>query len=97
MEFFIYVLNPLLFPLFLALTVTLVATNLLIALLIGGGLALVAAVPSLRTAGTTYLTNNLTMLAAILQEARGKKQLVWTKIDETRVSSEVAETAVIPS
>ena len=97
MEFFIYVINPLLFPLFLALTVTLVATSLLVAILVGVGLVVVAAVSSLRTAATTYLTNNLTMLAAILQEARGKKQLVWTKIDETRVNSEVAETPVIRS
>lgn len=97
MEFFIYVINPLLFPLFLVLTVTLMATNLLLALLIAGALAVVAAVPGLRTAFTTYLTNNLTMLAAIIQEARGNKQLVWTKIDETRVSPETAEPPVIPS
>jgi len=77
--------------------VTLMATNLLLALLIAGALAVVAAVPGLRTAFTTYLTNNLTMLAAIIQEARGNKQLVWTKIDETRVSPETAEPPVIPS
>ena len=75
-------------PLFLVLTVTVMATNLLLALLIAAGLAVVAAVPGLRTAFTTYLTNNLTMLAAIMQEARGNKQLVWTKIEETRVSTE---------
>src|SRR2546427_653484 len=90
-------INPHLFPLCLALTVTIVATSLLVAILVGVGLVVVSAVSSLRTAATTYLTNNLTMLAAILQEARGKKQLVWTKIDETRVNSEVAETPVIRS
>ena len=88
MEFFIYVINPLLFPVFLGLTIAVMATNLLITILIAAGLAVVAVVPSLRTAGTTYLTNNLTMLAAIAEEARGHKQLVWTKIDETRINSD---------
>jgi hypothetical protein len=47
-------------------------------------LVIVIAIPSLRQAGMTYASNNLTMLAAILQEARGAKQLQWTKIEETR-------------
>jgi poly-beta-1,6-N-acetyl-D-glucosamine synthase len=95
MEFFIYAINPLLFPVFLALTVTVAVTNLFLAILLAIGLAAVVAVPSLRTAATTYLTNNLTMLKAIFQEAKGDKHLVWTKIEENRVSSEPAGTPMI--
>jgi hypothetical protein len=52
-------------------------------------LALVSAVvivviPSLRSTAVTYVTNNLIMLAALLQEARGNKQLTWDKIEENR-------------
>jgi poly-beta-1,6-N-acetyl-D-glucosamine synthase len=84
MEFFIYAINPLIFPVFIILTGLVVITNLIIAALIAIGIVVVAAVPSLRTAASTYVSNNITMLAAIIQEARGNKQLVWTKIEENR-------------
>jgi hypothetical protein len=35
--------------------------------------------------GATYLANNLIMLAALYQEARGNKQLTWEKIEENRL------------
>jgi len=84
MEFFLYIINPVLFVPFLVLTTILIieAPLLLLLSIIGSGI--VIAVPSLREAGMTYVTNNLTMLAAILQEARGAKQLQWSKIEETR-------------
>jgi len=84
MEFFIYAINPIIFPIFIFLTGWVMITNLLVAALIAIGTLIVAAVPSLRTSASTYLSNNITMLAAIIQETRGNKQLVWTKIEENR-------------
>ncbi len=84
MEFFLYIVNPLFFPILVVLTGLVVITIPLVAYLIALGIVVVVAVPSLRTTASTYLSNNITMLAAIIQEARGNKQLVWTKIDENR-------------
>lgn len=84
MEFFIYAINPILFPVFIVLTGWVMITNLLIAALIAIGAVIVAAMPGLRVAASAYLANNVTMLAAIIQEVRGNKQLVWTKIEENR-------------
>jgi biofilm PGA synthesis N-glycosyltransferase PgaC len=97
MEFFIYVINPIIFPIFLLLTGWVMITNLIITGIVTVGLLIVAVVPSLRTALTTHVTNNLIMLTALFQEARGEKHLVWTKIDETRVSDEQTETPLIQS
>ena len=85
MEFFLYAINPVLFVPFIALTVwavALVPTILFLALI--GGLVVIL-VPSLRSMAVTYATNNLIMLAAWLQEARGNKQLTWEKIEENRL------------
>jgi len=84
MEFFLYLLNPLLFVPFLAMTAIVFIEAPIVLFLSIVGLVIVIAIPSLRQAGMTYVSNNLTMLAAILQEARGAKQLQWTKIEETR-------------
>jgi hypothetical protein len=35
------------------------------------------------------------MLAAIIQEARGNKQLVWTKIEENRRAKETIDAPMI--
>ena len=95
MEFFIYAINPIIFPTFIILTGWVMLTNLLIAALIGIGAVVVAVVPGLRTAASTYLSNNITMLASIIQEARGNKQLVWTKIEENRRSQQTIDAPVI--
>jgi cellulose synthase/poly-beta-1,6-N-acetylglucosamine synthase-like glycosyltransferase len=95
MEFFIYAINPIIFPLFIFLTVWIVISDLLIAALVAIGILIVAAVPSLRTSASTYLSNNITMLAAIIQEARGNKQLVWTKIEENRRGKETIDAPMI--
>jgi hypothetical protein len=95
MEFFIYAINPILFPVFLILTGWVAITNLLIAVLIGVGAVIAFAVPNLRTAASTYLSNNVTMLAALIQEARGNKQLVWTKIEENRRSQQTIDAPMI--
>ena len=84
MEFFIYVINPLLFLPLLVLTGIVMATIPIFAYFVTAVIIVTIAVPSLRTTATTYVSNNLTMVAAIIQEARGNKQLVWTKIDENR-------------
>ncbi len=84
MEFFLYIVNPILFVPFVAIAVLFLASNLLILLLAGAGVVLVVSIRSLRNAAATYVSNNLTMLAAILQEIRGQKQLTWTKIQDTR-------------
>ena len=84
MEFFLYLLNPLLFVPFLALTVIVFIEAQIVLFLSIVGLVIAIVTPSLRHAGMTYVSNNLTMLAAVLQEARGAKQLQWTKIEETR-------------
>jgi len=68
----------------------------LVAALVAIGTVIVAAVPSLRTAASTYLSNNITMLAAIIQESRGNKQLVWTKIDANRRGQQALDAPMIP-
>jgi len=84
MEFFIYAINPTLFLPLLILTGVVIATIPIIAYFVTAAIVVTLAIPSLRTTATTYVSNNLTMVAAIIQEARGNKQLVWTKIDENR-------------
>jgi len=84
MEFFIYVINPLLFLPLLVLTGVVMATIPIFAYLVTAVIIVTMAIPGLRTTATTYVSNNLTMVAAIIQEARGNKQLIWTKIDENR-------------
>ena len=96
MEFFIYAINPIIFPIFIILTGWVMITNLLVAALVAIGTVIVAAVPSLRTAASTYLSNNITMLAAIIQESRGNKQLVWTKIDANRRGEQALDAPMIP-
>lgn len=83
-EFFIYVISPLLFLPLLVLTGVVMATIPIVAYLLAAVIIVTMALPSLRTTATTYVSNNLTMVAAIVQEARGNKQLVWTKIEENR-------------
>src|SRR5690348_2977285 len=95
MEFFIYAINPIIFPIFIILTGWVMITNLFVAALIGIGALVVAVVPGLRTAASTYLSNNITMLAALIQEARGNKQLVWTKIEENRRSQQTIDPPMI--
>jgi hypothetical protein len=85
MEFFLYAVNPILFVPFAALTIWVVAIFPLVLYLVLAGLAVIVLVPSLRQMGATYLANNLIMLAALYQEARGNKQLTWEKIEENRL------------
>ncbi len=92
-EFFLYAVNPVLFGPFLAFTILALVDLPLLLLAILPGLAVVLLVPNLRRACITYFTNNLTMMGAIFQEARGVKQLQWTKIEETR---QPARTTHIP-
>ncbi len=84
MEFFLYLVNPIILVPFLILSVAALIENPVVGATAILGLGLIAVTPSLRQMATTYLTNNLTMLAAIFQESRGAKQLQWTKITETR-------------
>lgn len=95
MEFFIYAINPTIFPVLIVLTGWVMITNVVVAALIAIGSVIVAAVPSLRTSASTYLSNNVTMLAAIIQEARGNKQLVWTKIEENRRGKQTIDPPMI--
>jgi len=85
MEFFLYAVNPILFVPFATLTVWVVAIFPLVLYLSLAGLAVILLVPNLRRMGATYLANNLIMLAALYQEARGNKQLTWEKIEENRL------------
>jgi len=85
MEFFLYAINPILFVPFFILTIWVVTIFPFVLYLALAGLALVIGVPSLRQMGATYLTNNVIMLAALYQEARGNKQLTWEKIEENRL------------
>ncbi len=87
MEFFLYVVNPILFVPFVASFALLLASSLPLLLAASAGAVAVVLIRSLRNAAATYFSNNLTMLAAILQEARGQRQLVWTKIGDTRTSA----------
>jgi biofilm PGA synthesis N-glycosyltransferase PgaC len=84
MEFFLYLVNPILFVPFVIVASMFLASSLSLLLVTGAGVVVVVFIPFLRNAAATYLSNNLTMLAAVLQEIRGQKQLTWTKIQETR-------------
>jgi len=84
MEIFLYVINPLLFPVFLATTLFLAIISLPFAVFIGIATILAFLIPPLSKAALTHITNNLTMLMALVKEAKGEKQLVWTKIEENR-------------
>lgn len=88
-EFFLYAINPLIFPVFLALTGLAAIAFPIVAYLVVAGIVIVLAIPGLRTTAETYLSNNLTMIAALVQEARGNKQLVWTKIEENREKTSI--------
>jgi poly-beta-1,6-N-acetyl-D-glucosamine synthase len=84
-EFFLYAINPILFIPFIALTIwAIVLVPLVLYLAIASGVV-IAVIPSLRSTAVTYVTNNLIMLAALFQEARGNKQLTWDKIAENRL------------
>ena len=83
-EFFLYVVNPLLFVPFLVLTLWLSTSTLILGTALAGALVLALLLSATRTIVSAYFANNLTMLAAIFQELRGEKQLKWTKIDENR-------------
>ena len=96
MEFFLYVINPLLFLPFAVLTAFVLVDVPLLALASLLGLGVVTLSRSLRQSAITYLTSNLTMIGAVLQEARGFKQLQWTKIDETRQQREPGVRRQVP-
>lgn len=86
MEFFLYVINPILFLPFVFLTVWLVTSILVFGVVLIVALVLALVIPATRTVVSAYLSNNVIMLAAEFQELRGEKQLKWTKIDENRPS-----------
>jgi cellulose synthase/poly-beta-1,6-N-acetylglucosamine synthase-like glycosyltransferase len=85
MEFFLYIVNPILFVPFVIVASMFLASSLSLLLVTAVGAVVVVLTPFLRSLAATYLSNNLTMLAAVLQELRGQKQLMWTKIQETRL------------
>lgn len=85
MEFFLYIVNPILFLPFAALTIWVVAIFPLVLFLALAGIVVIVLLPSLRQTGATYLGNNMIMLAALYQEAKGNKQLTWEKIGENRL------------
>jgi poly-beta-1,6-N-acetyl-D-glucosamine synthase len=93
MEIFLYIINPLLFPVFIATTLFLAMISLPFAIFVGIAVMVAFLIPALSKAALTHITNNLTMLAALVKEARGEKQLVWTKIEENRTKP-VAEIPV---
>jgi poly-beta-1,6-N-acetyl-D-glucosamine synthase len=84
-EFFLYVVNPVLFVPLIVLTLSVSFLVPILGYLVAGGIVLILSVPSLRRTMVTYLTNNLTMLTAIFREALGDKQLKWTKVEENRL------------
>jgi cellulose synthase/poly-beta-1,6-N-acetylglucosamine synthase-like glycosyltransferase len=84
MEFFLYAINPILFVPFTVLTIWAIALVQLVLYLALVSAVVIVVIPSLRSMAVTYVTNNLIMLAALLQEARGNKQLTWDKIEENR-------------
>jgi len=96
MEFFLYVINPLLFLPFAVLTAFVLVDVPILAPASLLGLGVVTLSRSLRQSAITYLTSNLTMIGAVLQEARGFKQLQWTKIDETRQQREPGVSGQVP-
>jgi len=71
MEFFIYVINPLLFLPLLFLTGVVMATIPLVAYIVTATIIVTLAIPSTRTSATTYVSNNFTMVAPY---PRGKRK-----------------------
>lgn len=96
MEFFMYAINPVLFLPFAVLTTFVLVDVPLLALVSLLGIGAVTLSRGLRQSMITYLTSNLTMIVAVLQEARGVKQLQWTKIDETRDQREPGFSGQVP-
>jgi cellulose synthase/poly-beta-1,6-N-acetylglucosamine synthase-like glycosyltransferase len=86
MEFFLYILNPILFVPFIILFGLVLVSNIILTLFVGIIVVFSLIVNSTRNTLFTYLSNNLTMLAALFQELRGNKQLTWTKIEDTRIA-----------
>jgi hypothetical protein len=84
MEFFLYVVNPMFFPPFIALLGLVIVSSFGFAVLAAVAVGLILLIRSTRSMFFTYLSNNVTMLAAFFQELKGNKQLTWTKIDDTR-------------
>jgi cellulose synthase/poly-beta-1,6-N-acetylglucosamine synthase-like glycosyltransferase len=89
MEFFFYVINPILFIPFVIITFLVVVSSLPLTILALLGIIGIMSIRGLRNALVTYVSNNLTMLAALFQELRGRKQLTWTKIQDTRTSTSI--------
>jgi hypothetical protein len=84
MEFFLYAVNPVLFVPFLVLTIWAAVSSLPVLLVVSAGLVVTLASPRVRRLAATYISNNATMLGALVQEIRGEKQLTWKKIEENR-------------
>ena len=84
MEFFLYAINPVLFVPFLVLTIWATVSNLPVLLAASAGLIVTLASSPVRRLAATYISNNITMLGALVQETRGEKQLTWKKIVENR-------------
>ena len=93
MEIFLYIINPLLFPVFLATTFFLAIISLPFAVFVGIATLVAFLIPPLSKPALTHITNILTMLMAPVKEVKGEKQLVWTKIEENR-SKPLAEIPV---
>ena len=72
---FLYILNPLLFPIFIFTLLLLLLECPALALAI----PLMMLVPKTRDLSVLYVTNYLFLLIAIFREARGKKQIIWEK------------------
>lgn len=85
MEFFLFIINPILFLPFAVVTIWTFAMFPVILFSALAGAVVIVLLPSLREMGATYLGNNMIMLAALCQEARGNKQLTWEKIGENRL------------
>jgi len=80
MEMYLYVLNPLIFIVFIVLSFLIVLRYPYIILL-----AATMLIPQVRKATIAHIVNNFIMIKALLNEASRKKQLVWEKIRETRI------------
>lgn len=72
---FLYILNPLLFPIFIFTLFLLLLEYPVLALAI----PLMVLIPKTRDLSVLYITNYLFLLIAIFREARGKKQIIWEK------------------
>ena len=82
MNMYIYLLNPIFGLFFITMSLLLALKYIYLF-----GLIVFLIIPQIRTLVLTHISNIFIILFAYFNELRGNQQLVWVKIDETRLDA----------